>query len=76
MGNELSATKIIEKKNGFFFLIMPSVTKSTTFADAIPKERLYYNLASETGGNVYLTEKPDHPSKLLQFLIDEITIGR
>ena len=45
------------------------------FPDAIPRERLYYNLASSTGGNIYLAPKPDSPYQLLHFLQDEITLG-
>ena len=45
-------------------------------ADENAGERLYYTLAKETEGKIYLTNKPDHPDELLRFLLEEITLGK
>ena len=41
-----------------------------------PIERLYYELASETGGSIYLTDKPATSDDFLEFLETEVTLGK
>ncbi|CAK8698566.1 unnamed protein product [Clavelina lepadiformis] len=38
-------------------------------------ESIYYQLASNTGGRIYLTDKPSSPVDFLEFLEDEVTLG-
>ncbi|XP_078494900.1 uncharacterized protein LOC101242049 [Ciona intestinalis] len=40
-----------------------------------PAERLYYDMASSTGGAIYLTDKPSDPDEMLDFLEEELTLG-
>uniref|UniRef100_H2Z259 chitinase n=1 Tax=Ciona savignyi TaxID=51511 RepID=H2Z259_CIOSA len=38
-------------------------------------ERMYYDLASKSGGTIYLTNKPSNPEEMLDFLEEEVTLG-
>jgi len=40
-----------------------------------PLEQKYYSMASKTGGDIYITEKPRSSDDFLEFLEEELTLG-
>lgn len=56
----------LNEKSAFDFIFRLTASVNTIF----------YSLAEETGGNIYITDKPSTPDEMLDFLDEEITLGR
>ena len=42
---------------------------------SLSNEELFYDLASSTGGKIYITDKPSSSDDFLDFLEEEVTLG-
>ncbi|XP_077975045.1 uncharacterized protein LOC120329598 isoform X5 [Styela clava] len=44
-------------------------------SESAPSEYSYYTMAEETGGNVYITDKPESADDFFEYLSDTVTLG-